>query len=104
MLSAGAGATSSTAAGPSAVVEPAVGAFPDDVSDVSESDKLNLAMNNFSTSEAAAAPDMRLLAACSTSVCRGGGHDLDSTPTSAAAAPAAFASVAHGADLEALAP
>jgi hypothetical protein len=32
------------------------------------------------------------------------GHDFAATPTPAAAAPASFASVAHGAVLEALAP
>ena len=99
MLYGSAGASSGTAADPNAVLEPAVGASPDDVS---EGDRLNLAINNFSPSEVAAAPDMRL--ACSTSACRAGGHDLASTPTLAAAAPASFASVAHGAVLEALAP
>ena len=58
MLSAGAGASSGTAAGPRAVLEPAVGASPDDIS---EGDRLNLAINNFSPSEVAATPDMRLL-------------------------------------------
>ncbi len=101
MLSAGAGAPSGTAAGPRAVVEPAVGASLDDVS---EGDRLNLAINNFSPSEVAAAPDIIRLSACSTSAGRFGGHDLASTPTPAAAAPASFASVAHGAVLEALAP
>ncbi len=42
MLSAGGGASSGTAAGPRTVVEPAVGAPPDDVS---EGDRLNLAQN-----------------------------------------------------------
>jgi hypothetical protein len=48
MLSAG--ASSGTAAGPRAVVEPSVGASPDDVS---ERDRLNLVINNFSPSEVA---------------------------------------------------
>ncbi len=42
MLSAGAGASSGTAAGPRTVVEPAVGASPDNVS---EGDRLNFAQN-----------------------------------------------------------
>jgi hypothetical protein len=92
MLSAG--ASSGTAAGPRAVVEQAVRASPGDVSD---GEKSNLAINNFFPSEVAAAADTRP-AACSTSACRGGGHDLASTLTPAAA------SVAHGAVLEALAP
>jgi hypothetical protein len=41
------------------VLERAVGASPDDVS---ERDRLNLAINNFSPSEVAAALDTRLLA------------------------------------------
>jgi hypothetical protein len=50
MLSAGAGASFGTAAGPRAVVEPVVGASPDDAS---EGVKLNLAINNFSASRVA---------------------------------------------------
>jgi hypothetical protein len=51
MLSAGAGASSGTDAGPRAVLEPAVGASPDDVS---ERDRLNLVINNISPSQVAA--------------------------------------------------
>ena len=101
ILSPGAGASFGTAAGPRAVLEPVIGTSSDDVS---ERDRLNLAINNFSPSQGAAAPDMRLLVAYSTSACRGGDHDLVSTPTPAAAAPASFASVAHGIVLEALTP
>jgi hypothetical protein len=101
MLSAGAVASSGTAAAPRAVLEPDVGVSPDDVS---ERDRLNLAINYFSPSQVAAAPDMMRLAACSTSACRGGDHDLASTPIPTAAAPASFASVAHVAVLEVLAP
>jgi hypothetical protein len=53
-------ASSGTAAGPRAVVEQAVRASPGDVSD---GEKLNLAINNFSPSEVAAAADTRLVSA-----------------------------------------
>ena len=100
MTSGGADAFSGTAVGPRAVLEPAVGASPDDAS---EGHSLNLVINNFSPSEVSVATDMRI-SACSTSACRGGVHDLASTPTPADDAPTSFASVSHGVVLEVLAP
>ena len=101
LLSDGAGSSAGPAAGPRPVVEAAVsGVAPDDAS---EGNKLNLTINNFSPSEVAAVAELRI-DACSTSACRGGGDDLASTPTPAAAAPASFASLAHGGVLETLAP
>ena len=99
MLSDGAGACSGNDVDPRAVMEPVVGPPPDDVS---ERDRLNVTMNNFSPSQVAVVSDMK--SGCSTSVCRGGGHNLAYTPTPAAIAPASFPSVAHGVVLAALVP
>ena len=81
MLSAGAGAPSVTAHCPRAVLEQTVGPPLDDVS---ERDKLNLAILDVAY--------------------RCAGNDLVSTPTPATTVPASFASVAHGAVLETLTP
>jgi hypothetical protein len=99
MLSASAGAASDTTVGSRAVLEPAVGASPDDVS---EGDRLNLGINNFSPSQVDVVPDIMSLGVCSISECRGGGHDVASTPTPDAVAPDSFVSVVHGVVLEAL--
>ena len=99
MFSAVDGAFSGTAADPRTLEEPAVGTSPDDAS---ERDQLNLVMNNFSPSEVV--PTVDMIDVCSTSVFRGGGHDLASTPTPVTAESASFASVVHGVVLEELTP
>ena len=65
MLSAGTGASSVTVDDPRPVVEPSVGASPDDVS---EGHRLNLVIHNFAPSEVSSTPDIMSLGSVRTAV------------------------------------